>query len=298
MLKDDANFTWDKIQIGDTIRIGEEVITLDSPELYYKYKQGYVEGVSELFESNPELSKIGTPEQYSKYLKNIFPNSAVQSIVYHGGSPEKDFSKPELGASGFHGYFAASKNVANEFAERWTRNKTSKGETKAILLNIQNPLITDKLYQGEYEQSVEKVKSTIKEGKYDGIIAKDTKDKFSDKLGAYDQYIAFKENQIHILGSEQDLTGFSEFILNGAINTNNKVTKVYNVPRDLKPSLHIFTVNGVQQNTFDLLPVRLSFAAEGVIEKSELDKNIIDQFTTFIQTIGGTKDQLRRYLSK
>ncbi len=122
MLKDDANFTWDKIQIGDTVRIGEEVITLDSPKLYYKYKTQF---------------------------------------------------KP-----------------------------------------------------------------------------------------------------------------------------TDKVAKVYNVPRDLKPSLHTFTVNGVQQNTFDLLPVRLSFAAEGVIEKSELDKNIIDQFTTFIQTIGGTKDQLRRYLSK
>lgn len=217
----------------------------------------------------------------------------MQSIVYHGGSPEKDFSKPELGASGFHGYFAAAKNVANEFAERWTRNKTSKGETKAILLNIQNPLITDKLYQGEYEQSVEKVKSTIKEGEYDGIIAKDTKDKFSDKLGAYDQYIAFKENQIHILGSEQDLTGFSEFILNGAINTNNKVTKVKNVPRDLKPSIHTFKVNGVERNTFDLLPIRLRLNQDNL---SENDQKIFD---AFVAKFGLTsKKQINEYLNK
>ena len=31
-------------------------------------------GVSELFEANPELAKIGTQEQYSKYLDTIFPN--------------------------------------------------------------------------------------------------------------------------------------------------------------------------------------------------------------------------------
>ena len=101
------------------------------------------------------------------------------------------------------------------------------------------------------------------------------------------------------LGSKEDLQRFKEFVINkGSINYTRTISKVRSVPRDLKPSLHIFTVNGVQQNTFDLLPVRLSFAAEGVIEKSELDKNIIDQFTTFIQTIGGTKDQLRKYLSK
>jgi hypothetical protein len=41
-------------------------------------------GVQELFESNPELDKIGTQEQYSRYLDTIFPDSKVKSIVYHG----------------------------------------------------------------------------------------------------------------------------------------------------------------------------------------------------------------------
>ena len=43
------------------------------------------EGVLELFESNPELASIGTPEQYSEYLSTIFPNSKVKDIVYRGG---------------------------------------------------------------------------------------------------------------------------------------------------------------------------------------------------------------------
>lgn len=37
-------------------------------------------GVSELFESNPELANIGTQEQYSQYLDNIFPNSKVEEM--------------------------------------------------------------------------------------------------------------------------------------------------------------------------------------------------------------------------
>ncbi len=41
-------------------------------------------GVQELFKQNSELSKIGTPQQYSKYLDTIFPDSKVKDIVYHG----------------------------------------------------------------------------------------------------------------------------------------------------------------------------------------------------------------------
>ena len=40
--------------------------------------------VFEIFESNTELNKIGTPEQYSQYLDTVFPNSKVKDIVYHG----------------------------------------------------------------------------------------------------------------------------------------------------------------------------------------------------------------------
>ena len=36
-----------------------------------------------LYKNHPELSKIGTPEQYSNYIKSIFPSSGVKNIVYH-----------------------------------------------------------------------------------------------------------------------------------------------------------------------------------------------------------------------
>jgi len=40
-------------------------------------------GVQELFDSNPELAKIGNVQQYSQYLNNIFHNNQVKDIVYH-----------------------------------------------------------------------------------------------------------------------------------------------------------------------------------------------------------------------
>jgi hypothetical protein len=50
---------------------------------YYTQSVGK-EGVTELFESTPELANIGTPQQYSQYLDSIFPESKVKDIVYHG----------------------------------------------------------------------------------------------------------------------------------------------------------------------------------------------------------------------
>jgi len=46
------------------------------------------EDINFVFEQNPDLARIGTKEQYEKYLKTIFPESKVKDIVYHRG-PEK-----------------------------------------------------------------------------------------------------------------------------------------------------------------------------------------------------------------
>lgn len=45
-------------------------------------------GVEEIFNQNPTLASIGTPEQYSTYLDSIFPDSRVKDIVYRGTGEE------------------------------------------------------------------------------------------------------------------------------------------------------------------------------------------------------------------
>jgi len=61
-------------------------------------KEDYNNNVQELFNSNPELAKIGTPQQYTEYIKTIFPDSKVKDIVYHGSKEKFDkFDKTKLG---------------------------------------------------------------------------------------------------------------------------------------------------------------------------------------------------------
>jgi hypothetical protein len=68
-------------------------------------------GVEELFNSNPELASIGTPQQYSQYLDTIFPDSQVKNIVYRGS--EKGIEKDEK----FWLYFSDSPNDAYLYAK-------------------------------------------------------------------------------------------------------------------------------------------------------------------------------------
>ena len=93
------------------------------------------EGVSELFDSNPELANIGTPEQYSQYLDTIFPDSKVKDIVYHGTDKQfEKFISDNLGSNtkaedadrGFA--FTANKNTAKTYGKN----------IKAALLNAYN----------------------------------------------------------------------------------------------------------------------------------------------------------------
>ena len=48
-----------------------------------EFNNSIKEGITEVFESYPELTNIGTQEQYSQYLDTIFPDSEVKDILWH-----------------------------------------------------------------------------------------------------------------------------------------------------------------------------------------------------------------------
>lgn len=80
------------------------------------------EGVDFVFEQSPELSKIGTPQQYSQYLDAIFPNSKVKDIVYHTTPNKFDkFDKNFIGkgigntTEGVGFYFSNRSNSYEEY---------------------------------------------------------------------------------------------------------------------------------------------------------------------------------------
>jgi len=110
--------------------------------------QSSKQGVQELFDSNPELANIGTPEQYSAYLDSIFPNSKVRDIVYHGANEPiegEKFVKKE-GATGKGIWFSGSKKYAQIQMDRAQPSESLIGRKLRgaptmyqVVLNIKNP---------------------------------------------------------------------------------------------------------------------------------------------------------------
>jgi hypothetical protein len=184
------------------------------------------EGVDFIFEQNPELAQIGTKEQYSEYLDTIFPESKVRDIVYHGTSSkfdEEKFDKSKLGKStdnvtnklGF--YFVPEKLIADKFIKgRKYRQKDGKISTEyppnakvfGTILNLQKPeTIEGDVFQKAAEANI------LPPLKLDGdslIITPQTDNILSEF--SVTNYVVFDPDQIHILGSKQDLENFKNFV--------------------------------------------------------------------------------------
>ena len=187
-------------------------------------------GVAELFESNPELATIGTPQQYSEYLDSIFPDSEVKDIVYHGTNETFDeFSNEKIGNrdDGFYGkgiYFFKEKNRT----DRYGSNKIK------ALVNILNPF---RLSEEEFSKLGNKGFKNIDKSKYDSaygeyeafhyseyydsleeaksILPKDatiTEDGYIIVNTSAVEIMVMDSSQTHVLGSKQDIEGFKVFV--------------------------------------------------------------------------------------
>lgn len=137
-----------------------------------EYQNKIKEGIEELFDSNPELSNIGTAEQYSAYIDSIFPDSKMKDIVYHGsksvdrilkeGFKEGFEGTSNQGVKGFH--FAFDIEDAKYFG-------TPDGKVLSSVVNVTNKDLID-----------------------------------------VDEILIYSNDRVHILGSKQDIKGFKEFV--------------------------------------------------------------------------------------
>jgi hypothetical protein len=158
--------------------------------------------VQELFNSTPELAKIGTVKQYSQYVNSLFPNSELKDVFYHGSSNvfnKFDNSKKgslDKGLYGLAHYFTKSKDYAEQYAEILDEDllfdegiikKLGDGYIYTVVINSKNLLTQDEPVD-------------INNTPYDAII-----DKYGTELAVKD------ELQIHILGNKQDIEAFKKF---------------------------------------------------------------------------------------
>lgn len=166
--------------------------------------------VKSIYSENPELKEVGTATQYYKYLKNIFPESKVQDILWHR-SPEKiktPFDKSKI-SSACENRFYFSPFDTRRYGSQVTR----------VLLNIKN---LAEPYNNDFLDDVNKKHPEYTEGKSKWFHLPSHIYKYADKYGydgvadfdgsSNDEYSVYEPEQIHILGSKKDIEGFKEHV--------------------------------------------------------------------------------------
>jgi ADP-Ribosyltransferase in polyvalent proteins len=177
-----------------------------------KFKRILTESINNIdfiFKQYPELSNIGTEEQYSNYLNTIFPSSKLKGIFYHA-SPNKFSQFKDPYGSGLSHIWFSEKPLKNTYGN----------EIYSVVLDIKNPLSefeTDNNYSKElrsYENPTNPdwvnnhhITGELPKFKYDGTI------RISAISDGGDKSITVRNpKQIHILGSKQDMEGFKRYL--------------------------------------------------------------------------------------
>ena len=165
--------------------------------------------IEQVFLAHPELAAIGTPGQYSQYLSTIFPDSVVKMILHHR-SPNKidKFDKSRISQTNARKFYFSPFNTSRYGSNLYY-----------VILNIKNlAKPQDKEWLDAYisnhpeyvegrnkwfSPSVEMYVNSDKYG-FDGVFAYEgTND---------DEYSVYEPEQIHILGSQEDIEGFKKFV--------------------------------------------------------------------------------------
>lgn len=187
-----------------------------------------------IFEQNPELSKVGSREQYLAYLETIFPESKVRRIVFHGNKKDittikslRDISlETQVEVKHRGGSLSKTQKRLDYVGMYFTKSLStakiySKSHPKDIrrvypaLLNIKNPGVTTTL--GSIGLNLRKAfinkklidPRYITEDEYNDLIVPRGIDGWIHE--DYD-YTVFDSNQIHMLGSKEDLESFRDFV--------------------------------------------------------------------------------------
>ena len=155
-------------------------------------------------------------QQYSQYLNTIFPDSKVKDIVYHGSIYDNKKFKDSTRVTGH--YFSTTPKEALQHAQRQLPNPDD-AVLYNILLNIKNPKVITKPIDYEDLDTEAKIykDDTVFGTDYDSLIAEKVEEynttyKTPESTWLEKQIVVFEPEQIHILGSKQDIEGFRKFL--------------------------------------------------------------------------------------
>jgi len=206
-------------------------------------------GVDFVYEQTPELERIGTKEQYSRYLESYFPNNKVTTIGYRGSQnpnkleasdldPEKGTGARNLG-KGI--YIAKDKAFADKYSG-------TNGRTTAFLVNVPNFQVIalqknwDRGYWSADNVTVRDLTNNTSDvlinfegldkdnyvefnnytGKYTGPVDENGFPTYQENLGKTPEWtqLAVQSNtQVLPLGSKQDKDAFQAFVVEESMPT-------------------------------------------------------------------------------
>jgi hypothetical protein len=224
----------EEVSVDDIIRHIEEYYPKPVTATPTVVQQEVKEGVEDLFNSNPELAAIGTQEQYSQYLDTIFPDSKVKDIVYHDSNVDlkvTGYDKDKIGQN--DGTVSGNGIGFYSKEDKWLgkRYNTDRQYDNPSIVNLSNPIIKKdflKLHNtNTLEEAVQKATgATLKNISKHNKTVIDVATPLQEKLnvdGVINQflegkeYLVFEPKQIHILGSNNDIQGFKEFVSSNVI---------------------------------------------------------------------------------
>jgi hypothetical protein len=195
------------------------------------------EGLDFIYEQNPELADIGNSDQYSIYINSLlnekFPDTQVREIVYHGTAEPNKIEKfnPRQGRIYFSDSLTAARYANWDEQGRLEENNDAVTKKQVIpaIINLKEPVTLDGVDFKETE--------TNKEG--DGIIGLNIKDPLG---GIETQYVVRDASQVYILGSQEDVEGFREFMKTApeVFEGSDEVFLQKSAQKELSPEQKVF----------------------------------------------------------
>lgn len=189
-----------------------------------------MEGIDFVFSQSPELASIGSKAQYLQYLSTIFPNSKVKDIVYHGANEPIEGERfiKRAGATGRGIWFSGSRKYAQIQMDRAQPSESLIGRKLRgaptmyqVVLNIKNPKNFYDASGALLVQTPSKFEEQYDRKSNDAALFHHPNSKKPVTSDSADQVVVFEPEQIHILGTKQDIEGFKSFVKNSNKENNN-----------------------------------------------------------------------------
>lgn len=126
----------------DNVDILEYLEQIKSENNNLNLSKNQSDSIDYVFKKNSELKEIfkNNKELYQQYLNTIFPNSKVKDIVYHSRFNVSNIKNKDRWRNGF---YSGTKDQADLMADMAETGSDDIMTTSALLIDIQNPKITN-----------------------------------------------------------------------------------------------------------------------------------------------------------